>query len=50
MVGKNQEVHVEQVTSETSNTPHDASGFEFHGSPVLLIVKGGSADIDDRAY
>ena len=33
-----------------SNTPHDSSGFEFHRGPVLLIVEGGSADIDDGAY
>ena len=47
---KTQEVHAEQITSKASNTPHDASGFEFHGSPVLLIIEGGSADIDDGAY
>ena len=50
MVGKNQEVHAEQIASETFNTPRDASGFEFNGSSVLLIVEGGSADIDDGAY
>ena len=33
-----------------SDTPHDASSFEFHGGPVLLIVEGGSADVDDGAY
>ena len=33
-----------------SDTPHDASGFEFHSGPVLLIVEGGSADVDDGAY
>ena len=38
------------MASEASNTPHDASGFEFHRGPVLLIVKGGSADVDDGAY
>ena len=50
MVSKNQEIHAEQITSEASNTSHDASGFEFHGGPVLLNVEGGSADIDDGAY
>ena len=33
-----------------SNTPHDASAFEFHRGPILLIVEGGSADVDDGAY
>ena len=33
-----------------SDTPHDASGFEFHRGPILLIVEGGSADVDDGAY
>ena len=33
-----------------SDTPHDASGFEFRRGPVLLIVEGGSADVDDGAY
>ena len=33
-----------------SNTPHDASGFEFHRGPVLFIVEGGSADVDYGAY
>ena len=33
-----------------SDTPHDASGFEFHRGPILLIVEGGSADGDDGAY
>ena len=32
------------------DTPHDASGFEFHRGPILLIVEGGSADVDDGAY
>ena len=50
MVGENEKVHTEYIASEASNTPHDASGFEFHRGPVLLIVEGGSADIDDRAY
>ena len=36
--------------SEASNTPHDASGFEFHRGPVLFVVEGGSADVDDGAY
>ena len=32
-------------------TPNNVtSGFEFHRGPVLLIVKGGSADVDDVAY
>ena len=30
--------------------PNDASGFEFHRGPILLIVEGGSADVDDGAY
>ena len=50
MVSENQEVHAEQVASEASNTPRDASGFEFHRGPVLLIVEDGSADVDDGAY
>ena len=50
MVSENQEVHAEQIASEASDTPHDASGFEFHRGPVLLIVEGGSADVDDGAY
>ena len=50
MVGGNEEVHTEHITSEASNTPHDASGFEFHRGPVLLIVESGSADIDDGVY
>ena len=33
-----------------SDTSHDASGFEFHRGPILLIVEGGSADVDDGAY
>ena len=36
--------------SEASNTPHDAFGFKFHRGPVLLIVEGGSADVNDGAY
>ena len=36
--------------SEASDTPHDATGFEFHDGPVLLIVESGSANIDDGAY
>ena len=50
MVSENQEVHAEQIASEASDTPHDASGFELHRGPVLLIVEGGSADVDDGAY
>ena len=50
MVGENEEVRTELIASEASNTPHDASGFEFHRGPVLLIVEGGSADIDNGAY
>ena len=46
----NQEVHAEKITSEASNSSHDASGFEFRGGSVLLVVEGGSADIDDGAY
>ena len=38
------------MASEASNTPHEASGFEFHRGPVLLIVEGGSADVDDGVY
>ena len=38
------------VSHKASNTPHDASGFEFNRGPVLLIVEGGSADVDDGAY
>ena len=38
------------MASEASDTPHDASGFEFHRGPVLLIVEGDSADVDDGAY
>ena len=38
------------IASKASNTPHDASGSEFHRGSVLLIVEGGSADIDDGAY
>ena len=33
-----------------SDTPHDASGFEFHRGPILFIVEGCSADVDDGAY
>ena len=36
--------------SEASNTPHDAFGFKFHRGPVLLIVEGGSADVNDGAH
>ena len=50
MVSENQEVHAEYIASEAFNTPHDASGFEFHRGPVLLIVECGSADVDDGAY
>ena len=50
MVSENQEVHAEYIASEASDTPHDASGFEFHSGPVLLIVEGGSTDVDDGAY
>ena len=50
MVSENQEVHAEKIASEASNTPYDASGFEFYRGPVLLIVEGGSADVDDGAY
>ena len=50
MVVENQEKHAEQIASEASNTPNDTSGFEFHRGPVLLIVEGGSADVDDGAY
>ena len=50
MVSENQEVHAEKIASEASDTPHDASGFEFYRDPVLLIVEGGSADVDDGAY
>ena len=35
---------------EASDTLHDASGFAFHTDPVLLIVEGGSADVDDGTY
>ena len=50
MVSENEEVHTEKVASEGSDTPHDASGFEFPRGPILLIVEGGSADVDDGAY
>ena len=50
MVNENQEVYAEHIASEASNTPHDASGFEFQRGPVLLIVEGGSAYVDDGAY
>ena len=50
MVSENQKVHAEQIASEASNISHDASGFEFHRGPVLLIGEGGSADVDDEAY
>ena len=50
MVSENQEVHAEYIVSEASDTPHDVSGFEFHRGPVLFIVEGGSADVDDGAY
>ena len=33
-----------------SDSPHDASGFEFHRGPILLIAEGGSADVDVGAY
>ena len=34
----------------TPNTARNASGFELHSGPILLIVEGGSADDDDEAY
>ena len=50
MVSENEEVDTEEVASEASDTPHDAFGFEFHRGPILLIVEGGSAEVDDGAY
>ena len=34
---------------EASDTPHDVSGFEFHGSPVPLVNECCSTDIDNEA-
>ena len=39
MVSENKKLHAELIVSEASDTPHDASGFEFHRGPVLLIVE-----------
>ena len=34
---------------EASETPHDVSGFEFHGSPVPLVNECGSTNMYHEA-
>lgn len=42
------------MSSIASNAPHNASCFEFHKGPSLLVVDGGSqvcsANVGDEAY
>ena len=35
----NQEEHAQYVAARATSTPYDASGFEFHGSPVPFITR-----------
>ena len=45
----NQEKHAEYVTAKATDTPHNASGFEFHGGTVPFFSKFCSINIDDGA-
>ena len=39
MVSENQEVHAELIISEVSNTPLDASGFEFQFYSLSSVAR-----------
>ena len=43
----NQEEHAQKVAAKATDTPYDAFGFEFHGSPFPFISETCLTNIGD---